>query len=63
MADKSSVIRLTAGTRITVPLGLDEMTQEIANHLRLGDTSKIKDIDGGFHLINVAQIVTIEGPE
>ncbi len=65
MADAASMIELTNGRKIRVGMGVDALSSELAVYFEPGVAPflKIKDREGGFHLINVHEIVHIEGPE
>ena len=65
MAGSGSVIKMTTGKEIRVGMGVDALSSELAVYFEPGVTPflKIKDSEGRFHLINVHEIVHIEGPE
>ena len=65
MPDSVSVIQLTTREVISVENGIDELAAELDAYFEPGVAPfmKIEDRDGGFHLINVNEIVHIEGPK
>lgn len=65
MADANSVIWLTTGAAITVAMGLDDLNRQLTGYDTPGVAPfmKVTDIDGDLHLINVGEIVVIEGAE
>jgi hypothetical protein len=65
MPDSVSVIQLTTREVISVENGIDELSRELDAYFEPGVAPfmKIEDRDGGFHLINVNEIVHIEGPK
>ena len=65
MTDSVSVIQLTTREVISVENGIDELSRELDAYFEPGVAPfmKIEDRDGGFHFINVNEIVHIEGPK
>jgi hypothetical protein len=66
VAKPTSVIRLVDGKRVGVPMGLGELRDEIdALKSELGRPRflEVSDSQGKHHLININQIVAMEGPE
>jgi len=61
MADSNSVIHLTVGSPITVPMPLDALRSAISNDL-VPDAPPflhVTDVQGRTYLINVNEIVTL----
>ena len=61
MAEANSVIHLTDGRPITVPLGLHELRGMLAEVEPEEPFIEVSDTDGGRHLINANQIVSVQG--
>jgi hypothetical protein len=63
MADSVSVIQMTTGEE---PLGSDALSNELSAiycEPRVAPLWKVKNAQGRVHLINVNEIVHVEGPE
>jgi hypothetical protein len=66
MADSVSVIQMTTAKEISVPMGIDALSNELSAiyfEPRVAPLWKVKDTQGRVHLINVNEIVHVEGPE
>jgi hypothetical protein len=64
MAHSNSVIHMTIGSPITVPMGLEDIRRALSDlDPHLPPFLRVEDVQGRTYLINANAIVDIEGKE